>query len=166
MLADRVLVMQGGRIVEGGPPGQVLRQPRSRFTASLAGLNLVKGIRSGNSFRASGFEVPCIGAPGLDGEEWLAAFPPSSVLVSGTDPAGPAGSTHCAGRIRAGNMLKVTVTELEPRGDRIRVNAGELAADISPAQAADLALRPGQDAYFTLDELAMAFYPAQGTPVR
>ncbi|MBD8043825.1 ABC transporter ATP-binding protein [Arthrobacter sp. Sa2BUA2] len=169
MLADRVLVMQGGRIVEGGPPGEVLRQPRSRFTASLAGLNLVEGSRSGNSFRARGFEVQCASAaaPGqlLDEEEWFAAFPPSSVLVSVTDPAAPAGPAHCAGQAHAGNVLRVTVTDLEPRGDRIRVGAGELAADISPAEAADLALRPGQEIFFTLDALAMAFYPAQTSPI-
>ncbi|MBD7993994.1 ABC transporter ATP-binding protein [Arthrobacter sp. Sa2CUA1] len=164
MLADRVLVMEGGQIVEGGPPAQVLRRPRSRFTASLAGLNLVEGIRRGDCFSAPGFEIECPPEASRDqfrdGSQWLAAFPPSSVLVSVVNPSGSAGPTRPTGQAGGRNVLKVTVTDLEPRGDRIRVGAGELAADISPAEAADLALRPGQEVLFTVDALALSLYPA------
>ncbi len=34
-LVDRIVVMYGGRIVEQGPVGQVLRSPRHRYTAAL-----------------------------------------------------------------------------------------------------------------------------------
>lgn len=173
-LADRVLVMQDGRIVEEGPPSQVLRRPRSRFTASLAGLNLVAGTRSGDCFMAPGFELQgCPDGPTgphPDGAKWLAAFSPSSVSVSLAEPdsasgagavSGPASaSVSTAGQGGTGNVLKATVTELEPHGDRIRVRAGELAADIAPAEAACLSLLPGQEVFFTLDPAAVALYPA------
>ena len=45
MLADRVIVMEEGRITEDGPTREVLQRPRSRFAAGLAGLNLVSGHR-------------------------------------------------------------------------------------------------------------------------
>jgi molybdate transport system ATP-binding protein len=40
-LADRVLVMDGGRIVDSGPTRQVLEHPRTAFAAALVGLNLL-----------------------------------------------------------------------------------------------------------------------------
>lgn len=43
LLADRVVVLDGGRVVEDGPVDQVLTRPRSRFAARLAGVNLLAG---------------------------------------------------------------------------------------------------------------------------
>lgn len=43
LLADRVVVLEGGRVVEDGPVDAVLTRPRSRFAARLAGVNLLAG---------------------------------------------------------------------------------------------------------------------------
>jgi molybdate transport system permease protein len=43
LLADRVVVLEDGRVVEDGPVDQVLTRPRSRFAARLAGVNLLAG---------------------------------------------------------------------------------------------------------------------------
>ncbi|MFI2568033.1 ABC transporter permease [Cellulosimicrobium funkei] len=43
LLADRVVVLEGGRVVEDGPVDAVLTRPRSRFVARLAGVNLLAG---------------------------------------------------------------------------------------------------------------------------
>ena len=163
-LADRVLVMQDGHVLESGPPGEVLRRPRTQFTASLAGLNLVPGGRIADSFVAAGFTLPGLfaqlpvpgrlggpaGAAGRSGGEarWLAAFPPSSVLIHRTEPAGDKSP-----------FLRGQVTDLEPQGDRIRVRAGGIAADIPPARAADLQLEPGQDVFLSLDAGSVELYP-------
>ncbi|WP_082870680.1 ATP-binding cassette domain-containing protein [Nocardia terpenica] len=42
-LADRVVVLEAGRIVEQGPVGEVLSRPRSTFAAHIAGVNLLMG---------------------------------------------------------------------------------------------------------------------------
>ena len=42
-LADRVLVLEAGRIAESGSTATVLATPRSRFGARFAGVNLVGG---------------------------------------------------------------------------------------------------------------------------
>src|SRR5580693_6468944 len=42
-LADRVLVLESGKISEIGPVAEVLTAPRSHFGARIAGLNLVNG---------------------------------------------------------------------------------------------------------------------------
>ena len=44
VVADRVAIMQEGRIVETGPTQRVLGAPRTRFVAALAGVNLVTGV--------------------------------------------------------------------------------------------------------------------------
>nr|WP_269137277.1 ATP-binding cassette domain-containing protein [Cellulosimicrobium cellulans] len=43
LLADRVVVLDAGRVIEDGPVDQVLTRPRSRFAARLAGVNLLAG---------------------------------------------------------------------------------------------------------------------------
>ena len=42
------------------------------------------------------------------------------------------------------NTLTVTITDLEHLGDRLRVRAGDLRADVTPQAAADLDLAPGR----------------------
>src|SRR5262249_10986953 len=42
-LADRVLVLESGKIAEIGPVADVLSAPRSHFGARIAGVNLVNG---------------------------------------------------------------------------------------------------------------------------
>ncbi|MDQ0755006.1 sulfate/molybdate ABC transporter ATP-binding protein [Arthrobacter sp. B3I4] len=151
MLADRVIVMDAGRITEDGPTREVLQRPRSRFAAGLAGLNLVTGTvtpaglqtASGREFSGRHEEPP---VPGQGG---VAAFPPSSVSVFLTE-------AHGSPR----NSFPVTVTDLEPHGDQIRVRAGELSADVTPAASADLGLAPGVQAYFVVKAAAVSIYPA------
>ena len=48
LLADRIAVLDQGRVVESGPAAQVLARPRSSFAARIAGLNLVRGTWDGS----------------------------------------------------------------------------------------------------------------------
>lgn len=151
MLADRVIVMEEGRITEDGPTREVLRRPRSRFAAGLAGLNLVSGtvipagIRSGAGLEFAGQHD----APLVPGQAGVAAFPPSAVSVFLSE-------AHGSPR----NSFRVTVTDLEPHGDQIRVRAGELSADVTPAASADLGLAPGLEVHFVVKAAAVSIYPA------
>ncbi len=100
-LADRVLVIDGGRLVDSGPTREVLEHPRTPFAAALVGLNLLP-----------------------DGS----VVAPSTVSVSTTPVA---------------DAIAGTVESIETRGDLVRVRVGDLAADLTPARFADLALEPG-----------------------
>src|SRR5262249_57395693 len=42
-LADRVIVLEEGRVVQTGTPAAVTARPRSRWVADLAGVNLFRG---------------------------------------------------------------------------------------------------------------------------
>ena len=158
-LADRVLIMQDGRIVESGPPAEVLSRPRNAFTASLAGLNLVRGNLSGGRLVTPGglqFAVPDAAGTAVDGEAALAVFPPSAVSVR---RAGTSGSTDPGTQI-----LRAAVADLEPQGDRIRVRGAGLAADISPAAAAELSLSVGEPVEFLLATSSVTSYAAAVVP--
>ncbi|WP_347108547.1 ATP-binding cassette domain-containing protein [Paenarthrobacter sp. S56] len=156
MLADRVIVLENGRIAEEGPTRQVLERPRSRFAAGLAGLNLVagsitrEGITTPDGRLFAGQHDP-EWSP-VPGQAGVAAFPPSAVSVF-------LGDVHGSPR----NSFPVTVTDLEPHGDQVRVHAGpgtSLAADITPAASADLGLVPGMEVRFVVKSALVSIYPA------
>ncbi|WP_218713676.1 sulfate/molybdate ABC transporter ATP-binding protein [Arthrobacter sp. BF1] len=164
MLADRIVVMEHGRIVEAGPTAAVLTHPRSAFAASLAGLNVLSGSLSGSTLlMPDGVKVAGrpAGGPGAqaphaapvplaEGEpEGMAAFAPSSVSVFLSPPAGS-----------PRNCFQARVTEIEPHGGHIRVRASGLAADVSPAAIAELGLEPGTEVFFVVKAAEVVLYPA------
>jgi molybdate transport system ATP-binding protein len=159
MLADRVVILENGRISEQGPTREVLGRPRSTFAAGLAGLNLIPGTFSDGGIRTAGGWVVAGHAedvhtnatrPAAAGNAAaVAVFAPSAVSVF-------LDNAHGSPR----NSFEVTITDLEPHGDFIRVRAGSLAADITPAASADLGLAPGLTVHFVVKATAVAVYPA------
>ncbi|MET3206544.1 MULTISPECIES: ABC transporter ATP-binding protein [unclassified Arthrobacter] len=154
MLADRVVILEDGRISEEGPTREVLQRPRSRFAAGLAGLNFVAGHITEHGLQAGGLNLyghHDSAAPLPTGQPGVAVFPPSAVSVF---PSEAHGSPR--------NSFAVTITDLEPHGDGIRLRAGEagqLSADITPAASVDLGLAPGMQVYFVIKAGAVAIYP-------
>ncbi|HYP43954.1 MAG TPA: ATP-binding cassette domain-containing protein [Propionibacteriaceae bacterium] len=155
ILADRVVVLDSGRVAEIGPTAQVLRHPRTTFTARIAGLNLVTGTATERGVRRDGLVLEGIPrTPLVPGEPAVAVFAPSAVSVF---PSPPYGSPR--------NTLAVTITELEPREDQMRVRAvtgsGQLlSADVTLPVVAELGLEPGVAVYFSLKANAVTVYPA------
>ena len=136
-LATRVIVVDGGRIVEDGPTAEVLSRPRSTFAAGLAGFNIVPGRWTGTALATAAGEMS--GTPA----EVLAIDVPAVMLARPSAvsvfPKPPRGSMR--------NHLTGPITVIEPLGDRVRVRIDAsgipFAADITPAAAAELELRVG-----------------------
>jgi len=149
LLADRVVVMEAGRVVEEGPSRDVLARPRSAFAGRLAGLNLVRGTWHDGAVRSAELVAHGLveGDAPADGEPAIAAFRPQAVAVYRED-------VHGSPR----NTFPVTVTEVEPRGDLIRVHARDLAADVTVQAAADLELVEGSRVTFTVKATEVAVY--------
>ncbi|WP_410479409.1 TOBE domain-containing protein [Pseudonocardia sp. H11422] len=161
VLADRVVVLTGGEVVEQGPTRDVLTRPRSPFTARIAGLDLVPGTacaqglctedRTVVSGRNDGATVP--------GERAVAVFPPSAVAVYAEPP-------HGSPR----NLLPIRLAAVEPRGDVVRLRAGAvdggpewvdgLAADVTPAAVADLEAEPGAALWFVVKATEVSIHAA------
>jgi molybdate transport system ATP-binding protein len=152
MLADRVVVLDAGRIVEQGPVRDVLRAPRSAFAARIAGINLLTGTATEHGLRTrDGLHV--IGRLDPDTSRdtpAVAVFSPSAVAVHDSVPSGS-----------PRNAFVVRIGELEPRGELVRVHATTgLSADITVGSVADLDLHPGREAWFAVKATEVAVYPA------
>ncbi|MCW2849512.1 MAG: transporter related protein [Marmoricola sp.] len=151
LLADRIVVLEDGRVVEEGPTAQVVGRPRSPFAARIAGLNMVRGTRDGDGVRGpDGVRVEGLADEAVpDGEPAVAVFRPSAVGVYRRPPGGS-----------PRNVLDVTITELEPVGEQIRVRTAGLSADVTAAAVAELDLAPGTRVVFTVKASEVTVYRA------
>ena len=150
VLADRVVVIEDGVIVEQGPCAEVLSQPRSGFAARIAGLNMIAGTWRDNAVRTpSGLRVEGqVSEPTpRSGDSVVAVFSPHAVSVFLETPGGS-----------PRNALEVTISDLEPQSGRIRVRAGGLSADITPQAVADLGLAPGVTVIFAIKATEVSVY--------
>lgn len=150
LLADRVIVMEDGRIVEDGPVADVLARPRSGFGARIAGLNVVTGPVVDDAVRgADGTVVHGLpDGPLVDGETAVAVFPPSAVSVFVEPPVGGSPRT----------VVVATVRELEPLGAQVRVRTDRFSADVTPAAVAELGLAPGRRVHLAVKAGEVAVY--------
>lgn len=149
LLADRVIVMDRGRIVEAGATKDVLAKPRSQFGAQIAGLNLLRGIAEKGGVRTAGGSL-VEGMPNgavAEAEAAVAVFSPSAVSVYLEHPSGS-----------PRNVFAATVTELEPIGAQVRVRTAEVSADITVAAVADLQLMPGTMVFLSVKASEVAIY--------
>jgi molybdate transport system ATP-binding protein len=149
LLADRVLVVEEGHVVEEGPTAELLARPRSAFAARIAGLNMVRGTLDGHGVRGTdGWLIEGIAdQPVAPGDPAVAVFRPSAVGVYRQPPGGS-----------PRNVREVTITELEPFGDQIRVRTERLSADVTASAVTELDLTPGRTAIFTVKASEVAIY--------
>jgi molybdate transport system ATP-binding protein len=153
MLANRVVVLDAGRVVEQGPTREVLTRPRSTFTARLAGLNLVAGTATAEGLRSEdGTLLSGLINSTPVGAEAVAVFTPAAVAVY-VDP--PKGSPR--------NVIRDRVEVIEPHGTLVRVRgAAGLTADITPAAAVELGLHTGTGIWFVVKAAEVSVYPIHG----
>ncbi|KAE8762812.1 ABC transporter permease [Georgenia thermotolerans] len=156
-VADAVVVLDGGRVVEQGPALEVLTRPRSAFAARLAGVNLVLGglAPEGDAVVTGSLALHGLVDPACQaGEQVAATFSPRAVSVHRTPPGGS-----------PRNVVGVTVTGLEHLGELVRVRATtadghSLAADITPAAVAELSLQHGATVLFSVKAAEVTIFPA------
>ncbi|MGH3314630.1 MAG: sulfate/molybdate ABC transporter ATP-binding protein [Nocardioidaceae bacterium] len=151
LLSSRLVVVDQGHIVEEGPTTQVLARPRNPFTARIAGLNMVRGTIHGHGVRNSdGLVVEGLAGHELDqGEPAVAVFRPSAVAVYRHPPGGS-----------PRNAFPVTITDLEPHGEQVRVRTAVLSAEVTAPAVAELDLVPGEEVVFSVKASEVAIYGA------
>ncbi|MGW4893979.1 ABC transporter ATP-binding protein [Kitasatospora sp. NPDC004240] len=151
VLADRLVVIEDGRQVQSGTPAEISRHPRTDYIARLVGLNLYQGTADGHRVTLPD------GGPVLHTTEELTgpafvAFPPSAVTLYRERPESS-----------ARNVWELTVAGLDLHGDQVRADlAGVLpmAADLTPAAAAELDLTPGGTVWAAVKAAQTHAYPA------
>jgi molybdate transport system ATP-binding protein len=166
VLADRLVVVEHGRVVQEGSPAQVAQHPRTGYVARLVGLNLYRGVAAGDTVeldRGGRLTVavpdtatPDTATPEIAGPD---TGPPDSAVtdpqvVSGvwcSDPISrsrthvlvafpPAAVALHTERPRgsARNVWRVRVTGLEQHGGTIRLQLAALQQAGPPDVLADV----------------------------
>ncbi|MEV0879124.1 ABC transporter ATP-binding protein [Micromonospora echinofusca] len=150
VLADRLVVVEEGRVVQEGDAASVTARPRTDYVARLVGLNLHRGHADGHRVQVADGLVLTV-ADRLDGEAFV-AFRPSAVALHPTRPEGSPRNTWAA-----------TVAGVQRHGDNLRVRLDGpigVAADVTPAAAAQLRLAPGQPVWAAVKAAETHAYPA------
>ena len=151
-LADRVIVLESGRITQSGSLAKVTAHPRSRYVAELVGVNLLHGMLShGDLLLAGGHRLVVAATDAADGPAFAAVRPQAVALHQER----PQGSPR--------NVWAATVAELDHHADRVRVRlAGPLpvTAEITPAALAELALHPGDEVWASVKATEITTYQA------
>ncbi len=169
-LADRVVIIEDGVLVDSGPVRRVLEHPRTVFAARLIGTNLITGTATAEGLKpAGGLKLGNGLKPGAGdeirardtgevpfGKAAAVTFPPRAVRVQLT-----ASVEQPDDRPRSGsavNRVPVVVRDLEPREEWVRIHGDELVADVDPARVAALDLAPGTRAWFVFDADDVTMY--------
>jgi molybdate transport system ATP-binding protein len=151
-LADRVVVLEAGRVSQTGDIAQVTAHPRSRYVADLVGVNLLAGdLRHGVLTTASGGVVVVADLEIPDGPA-LAAVRPQAVALHSDQP-------HGSPR----NCWPATVAEVDQHADRVRVRLDgslPITAEITPAALAELRLAPGSAVWASVKATEVTAYPS------
>ena len=149
-LADRIVILEAGRIAQSGTLADVSARPRSRYIADLVGVNLITGTGAdGMLTTTSGGRI--VAADPVDGPTFAVIQPHAVALYS----APPSGSPR--------NVWAATVADIDRQADRVRIRldgAIPLVAEITPAALAALDLHPGDTIWASVKATEITTYPA------
>jgi molybdate transport system ATP-binding protein len=149
-LADRLVIIEAGRVVQTGSAAEVTQRPRSRYVADLVGVNLFRGIATtGHLALPSGAIIQF--AETLEGEVFAIIHPRAVALHR----ARPEGSPR--------NVWRGHASTLDFQGDRVRVGVeGEIGivAEVTPAAVNDLDLAEGSEVWVSVKATEISVYPA------
>jgi ABC-type sugar transport system ATPase subunit len=163
-LADRAIVMNGGRVVEQGSPRDLIERPRTAFMAQLAGLNFFTGERRGDVLHTDdGLRIPLFPwatAVDVAAGRWVAVIPPALIGVHQLESLTPEPETAPAGHHAE---IVDTILDVEPHGDTVRVRAAHVFADLPLRAWATLGVDAGDRVVFTLPTHDVVAFPATAT---
>jgi len=149
-MADRLVVIEHGRVLQSGTPGDVTQHPRSRYVADLVGVNLFRGRASQNVITlADGGSLTAAGA--ADGDVF-AVVHPRTVALYRTRPDGT-----------PRNVWEGRAVDLDLEGDRVRVRLSGLppiVAEVTPAAVRELGLDRGDHVWVAVKATEVSVYPA------
>ncbi len=132
-LAQRVLVIDRGRVASHGSLGQVTASPGCGWAAEFLGANVVTGRAEGTAVIVSD-ELELSIAESAAGEV-IVTFPANAVTLHFERPEGS---------VR--NVWRANLERVDVDGERARVHLGgpiDVRADITSRSASELGLRPG-----------------------
>ena len=153
ILADRIVVLEAGRIVQMGTPGEITSRPLTPYVANLVGVNLYRGTPSADHHRmelADGGSFELATAP--EAGAALVALRPSAVIVYRDHPTG----------LSARNVWAGQVESLQIVGDRVRLVVSgppRTLVDVTTDAVSELGLAPGVNVWLAAKTTDLNAYP-------
>ncbi|HXM52392.1 MAG TPA: ABC transporter ATP-binding protein [Candidatus Binatus sp.] len=149
-MADRLVVLENGRVLQSGTPADVTQHPRSRYVADLVGVNLFRGHASNDVITlAGGGSLTAAGA--ADGDVF-AVVHPRTVALYRTRPDGT-----------PRNVWEGQAVDLDLEGDRVRVRldgSPSIVAEVTPAAVRELGLDRGDSVWISVKATEINVYQA------
>jgi len=150
VLADRLVIIEAGRITQTGTPAAVTACPASPYVAQLVGINLLHGRANGErTVRLPSGATLTVADP-LPGPDVAVAIRPQAVTLHRHPPEGS-----------ARNTWSTTIDGLEADRDRVRVTLDgpvPITAELTPAAVAELELAPGSPVWATVKAVDLTTY--------
>jgi molybdate transport system ATP-binding protein len=150
VLADNVVVIENGRVVQAGTPADVARHPRTRYVAQLVGLNLLRGTARAGAVRLDDGTTLAV-ADTYEGRVFVVARPSAIAVYAGE----PHGSPR--------NSWPAVLTSLEQQGHAVRVAAKgppDVVVDVTAEAVAELRLTVGAEVWLSVKATDLVVYPA------
>jgi molybdate transport system ATP-binding protein len=147
-LADRLVVLERGRIAQAGTVEEVTDRPRSSYVAELVGTNLLRGVAQGREVALDGGGVVVTADP-VAGDVYV-AIQPHSVSLHRAQPEGSPRNVW-RGRVRGADLL----------GDRVRIHVEgvvPVVAEVTAAAVDELGLHDGVDVWATVKATDLSVY--------
>jgi len=148
-LADRVAILDAGRVVQVGTLAEVTAHPRSRYVADLVGVNLVTGVVSDGVLTTDAGARVVI-ADARSGSSF-AVIRPQSIAIA-----------RNGGGSSVRNTWTGTIAEIDRLGDRVRIALDgqlPLIAEITVDALEALQLRPGDEIQASAKATDILVYP-------
>lgn len=122
-LADRLLIVERGRVTQDATVREVLAAPATEVAAKIAGLERLVGVAAGGGFVREGMRLESTDA--------------ASLALAATEGCALA-AVYRAVDVRLGEGAPATVSHLEPTPTGVRVVTDSGVAEVSPGEAAVL----------------------------
>jgi len=149
-MADRLVILEQGRLLQSGSPAEVTQHPRSRYVADLVGVNLFRGRASHDVITLA--EGGSLTAAGAGEGDVFAVVHPRTVALYRTRPDGT-----------PRNVWEGRAVDLDLQGDRVRVQlagAPRIVAEVTPAAVRELGLDRGDTVWIGVKATEIVVYPA------
>ena len=149
-LANRIVIIEQGRVVQSGSPTEVTQQPRSSYVADLVGVNLLRGVAANTRVELDGggtLTVPDAGVGPV-----FAVIHPRAVALHRRTPEGT-----------PRNVWKGAIASLDREGPRVRVQvhgSPPIVAEITPEAVGALRLDAGGEVWVSVKATEITTYPA------
>ncbi len=150
-LADRLVILEQGRVVQDDAPSVIARRPRSSWAARLVGLNHYRGKVDGHTLTLdSGASLTVADAAETPGDVLVAIHPRAVALY----PNRPDGTPR--------NTWRATIDAIDINDDQARVHLDgpiPIVAQITAGALADLALAEGAELWVAIKATEIDHWP-------